>query len=92
MPVRSSGDNYALSPPPELILPRDEPLAGSESITSAQTLENSTTVQVTGDLWARLRGGLRLSRDRREIRDSARQLAAGRNHLNSTLKRGEPYL
>jgi membrane-bound lytic murein transglycosylase D len=36
--------------------------------------------------------GMRLPRDRVEIRDSARQLAAGRRHLNETLRRGEPYL
>jgi membrane-bound lytic murein transglycosylase D len=91
--VASPDDSYALSPPPELILPRDEPLTGMAQDREA-TAGNTTAeaAKTSGDLWARLRSGFSLPRDRREVRDSARQLAAGRNHLNNTLRRGEPYL
>lgn len=86
-----SSDSYALSPPPELILPRDEPLAGEfmPPLAVAPVTQPSPT---SGDLWVKLRGGFALPRDRLEIRDSARQMAAGRRHLASTLQRGETYL
>jgi membrane-bound lytic murein transglycosylase D len=87
-------DQYALSPPPELILPRDEPLSGGplDDTVTPPAEARTDTAQPDGDLWIRLRAGFSLPRDRREVRDSARQIAAGRNHLNSTLQRGETYL
>lgn len=86
-----SGDSYAMGPPPELIQPRDEPIAGPWSYSSRSNGPDDTS-QDTTDLWKRLRAGMHLPRDRVEIRDSARQLAAGRRHLKETLQRGESYL
>lgn len=91
--IAYTGDSYALSPPPELILPRDAPLAGPwPAVDSGQQPNASQVAASTGDLWARLRNGMGLPRDRLEIRDAARQLAASRNHVNNTLQRGESYL
>jgi membrane-bound lytic murein transglycosylase D len=88
--VEASADNYALSPPPELILPRDELLTGAPF---AEQPEMALAQPATaGDLWARLRGGFSLPRDRIEVRDTARRMAAGRNHLDATLQRGQLYL
>jgi membrane-bound lytic murein transglycosylase D len=86
--VASGSDSYALSPPPELILPRDEPLTGEYPLPSAQT----PVPPDGGDLWARLRAGFSLPRDRVEVRDAARRMASGRRHLATTLQRGELYL
>jgi membrane-bound lytic murein transglycosylase D len=91
-PVSSARDSYALSPPPELILPRDESLEGAWSEMETVPTQTEDSQKTSGDLWARLRAGFSLSRERLEVRDSARQLATGRNHLNNTLRRGEPYL
>lgn len=90
--VSADTDHYALSPPPELILPRDEPLTGAWADGEAAPDSSSDTLKIGGDLWQRLRSGFNISRERHEIRDAARRLAAGRNHLNSTLQQGEPYL
>ena len=91
--VSDGGNNYALSPPPELILPRDEPLTGATGARDTPSVERTfDTPMAAGDLWARLRAGMTLSRDGNKVRDAARQLAAGRNHLDNTLQRGEPYL
>ncbi len=91
-PPARQADSYALSPPPELILPRDEPLSGPWSEPEPTSRQPDTTATRTGDLWHRLRSGMQLQRDRLEVRDAARQLAASRNHLNGTLQRGETYL
>ncbi|HXG27800.1 MAG TPA: LysM peptidoglycan-binding domain-containing protein [Nevskiales bacterium] len=88
--VETPADNYALSPPPELILPRDEPLTGAPFAEGPPVALSQPPA--AGDLWARLRGGLSLPRDRLEVRDTARRMAAGRNHLDATLERGQLYL
>jgi membrane-bound lytic murein transglycosylase D len=88
--VESDIDSYALSPPPELILPRDEPLTGAYPPPSAQAPVPADGSG--GDLWARLRMGFSLPRDRVEVRDTARRMAGGRRHLATTLQRGELYL
>lgn len=77
------------SPPPELIVPRDEPLTAADRQTLAATPVVSA---VPGDIWQRMRTGFVLSSERFEVRDAARQLVAGRRHLDSTLRRAEPYL
>ncbi len=83
-----SADDYAIGPPAELIRPRDEPITGPWENVDGVRL----AVRRTGDLWERLRAGLTLPRDRVEVRDSARQLAMSRRHLNETFQRGQLYL
>lgn len=89
LPEVSIPDSYALSPPPELTTPQDEPLIALEPVSATQA---ATAPIIHDDLWQHLSKGFTLPRDRVRVRDTARRLVAGRRHLDETLRRAEPFL